>query len=328
MRLKVDCIGGNVMFKKKTKSQGVTNKSWSATVSKDFRINKSLYIMFIPVIIYILVFKYGPMYGALIAFKDYRPSLGMLESPWVGFKHFINFLTSPSFAHIFGNTIRISIWSLIWNFPTPIILALLLNELKSLRFSKIVQNITYIPHFISLVIVCGMVKEFTMDTGIISQFLAKFGMEPVTMLNQPSLFLPVYIGSALWQGIGWASIVYLAALTSVDDALIEAAIIDGAGKWKQLIHVKIPAIIPTISTMLILSVGGILSVGYEKIILLYNDITMEVADVISTYVYRKGLLEQSWSFSTAVSIFNSVINLILLFSANKITAKLEGGALW
>lgn len=317
------------MFKKKSNIQVKTKAASSNALVKDLKVNKSLYLMFIPVIIYFVVFKYVPMYGSLIAFKDYRPSLGFGGSEWVGFKHFINFLTSPSFAHVFGNTIKISVWSLIWNFPAPIILAILLNELKSLRYSKIVQNITYLPHFVSLVIVCGLVKEFTMDTGIVTHLLSTlFGFEPVTMLNQPDLFLPVYIGSALWQGIGWGSIIYLAALTSVDSSLIEAAVIDGAGKWKQLIHVKLPAIVPTISIMLILSIGGILNVGYEKILLLYNDITMEVADVISTYVYRKGLLEQSWSFSTAVSIFNSVINLILLFIANKVTAKLEGTSLW
>ena len=264
------------MVKKKSNTQVKTKAASKNAFVKDIKINMSLYLMFIPVIIYFVVFKYMPMYGALIAFQDYRPSLGFSGSEWVGLKHFINFLSSPSFAHVFGNTIKISVWSLVWTFPAPIILAILLNELKSLRYSKIVQNITYLPHFVSLVIVCGLVKEFTMDNGIITHLLSSlFGFEPVTMLNQPGLFLPVYIGSALWQGIGWGSIIYLAALTSVDSSLIEAAVIDGAGKWKQLIHVKIPAIIPTISIMLVLSIGGILNVGYEKILLLYNDITMD-----------------------------------------------------
>jgi len=315
------------MLKKKSNKQEKAT-STNALI-KDLKVNKSLYLMFLPVIVYFVLFKYAPMYGALIAFQDYRPSLGFSGSEWVGLKHFIKFLTSPSFAHVFGNTVRISIWTLIWTFPAPIVLAILLNELKSVRYSKIVQNITYLPHFISLVIVCGLVKEFTMSDGVVTVLLSKFfNFEPVTMLSEPDLFLSVYIGSTLWQGIGWGSIIYLAALTSVDSSLIEAAVIDGAGKWKQLLHVKLPAIIPTISIMLILNVGRILNVGYEKILLLYNDITMETADVISTYVYRKGLLEQSWSFSTAVNLFNSVVNLMLLFIANKVTAKLEGTSLW
>ncbi len=297
-------------------------------IKKDIKINKTLYLMFLPILAYYFIFCYMPIYGMFIAFQDYRPSRGLLGSDWVGLKHFILFLTSPSFGEILLNTLRISISSIIFEFPAPIILAILLNELKSVRYSKLVQNITYLPHFVSLVVICGMIKEFTMDTGIVSQLLLFFGMQPVTMLNQPSYFVPVYIISNIWQQIDWSSIIYLAALTNIDSALVEASVIDGAGKWKRLIHITLPCIMPTISIMFILKIGGVLNVGYEKIILLYNDITLEVADVISTYVYRKGLLEQSWSFSTAVNMFNSVINLLLLVMANTISKKLEGSSLW
>lgn len=311
----------------KTTSGKKTNSYWNL-VKKDFTLNKSLYILLIPVLVYYIVFCYVPMYGALIAFKEFSPRLGTWGSPWVGFKHFVDFFTSPSFDSVLLNTIKISLTTLIFGFPAPIILALLLNELSSARFSKIVQNATYLPHFISLVVVCGMVKDFTRDTGIISYLLSFLGMEPTTLLNYPQFFVPIYVISGIWQSVGWESIIFLAALTGIDDSLYEAATIDGAGKWKQTLHVTIPGIMPTIVIMLILRVGNILNVGYEKIILLYNDATLEVADVISTYVYRKGLLEQSWSFSTAVNIFNSVINLILLATTNAISRKVNDTALW
>lgn len=302
--------------------------SYWTLVKKDFTLNKSIYALLIPALVYYIVFCYVPMYGALIAFKEYSPRTGVLGSQWVGFKHFTDFLTSPSFDSVLFNTLKISFATLIFGFPAPIILALLLNELKSARFSKVVQNATYLPHFISLVVVCGMVKDFTRDTGIISYILSFFGMEPVTLLNYPRFFLPIYVISGIWQSIGWESIIFLAALTGIDDSLYEAATIDGAGRWKQTFHITLPGIMPTIVIMLILRVGNILNVGYEKIILLYNDATLEVADVISTYVYRKGLLEQSWSFSTAVNIFNSVINLILLAITNAISRKVNDTSLW
>ncbi len=298
------------------------------TIKKDFKVNKSLYMLMIPGLLFYIIFHYVPMYGALIAFKNFSPRLGVMGSPWAGFDHFIYFFTSPSFKEVLFNTLRISISTLVFGFPMPIILALLINELRSAKFGKVVQNATYIPHFISTVVICGMIKEFTRDTGIVSSMLALFGVEPVTMLNYPKYFLPVYVISGIWQNMGWDSIIYLAALMGVDESLYEAAAIDGAGKAKQLWHITLPGIAPTIITMLILSVGSILSVGYEKIILLYNDATLEVADVISTFVYRKGLFEQDWSFSTAVNLFNSAINLIFLCGTNYISRKLNDTALW
>ena len=314
-----------------TKKSDIGNSyklSYRTIIQKDFKLNKSLYLLLIPGLLYYIIFHYVPMYGALIAFKDFSPRLGVMESPWVGFKHFKYFFASPSFLEILINTLRISFSNIIFGFPMPIILALLLNELRSAKFAKVIQNASYLPHFISVVVVCGMVKDFTRDTGVITYILSFFGMEPVNMMNYPEYFVPIYVISAIWQEVGWESIIFLAALTGVDGALYEAASIDGAGKMRQMWHVTLPGIIPTIITMLILRIGGILNVGYEKIILLYNDATLEVADVISTYVYRKGLLEQDWSFSTAVNMFNSVINLIFLCGANYISRKVNDTALW
>ena len=268
------------------------------------------------------------MYGAVIAFKQYKPNLGILGSPWVGFKHFTDFFSFPSFYTVLKNTVTISATTILFSFPAPIILALLLNELKCKKFLKVVQNITYMPHFISLVVICGLVRQFTMYNGFIGEIVGMFTGEAVSLLNFPKYFIPVYVGSGIWQEIGWNSIIYTAALTGVDEQLYEAAVIDGANRWKQTLHVTIPGILPTIVIMLILKLGSILNVGFEKIILLYNDATMPVADVISTYVYRKGLLELSWSFSSAVGLFNSVVNFTFIMLTNAISKKLNGYGLW
>lgn len=302
--------------------------SWRKMVKVDFKRNKSLYVLLLPALAFYFIFHYMPMYGALMAFTEYTPTLGIFGSQWIGFRHFTDFFSSPSFASVLGNTLKISLSTLVFNFPAPIILALLLNELRSQKLSKVIQNAAYLPHFISLVVVCGLVKTFTKDSGIITQLLTLFGVPEVSLLNYPEYFIPVYVGTTVWQTTGWNSIIYLAALTGVDAALYEAAQIDGANRWKQTWHITLPSILPTIVTMLILNIGSILNVGYEMILLLYNDATLEVADVVSTFVYRKGLLEQSWGFSAAVNIFNSVINLILLLSANTISKKLNDTSLW
>lgn len=309
------------------KQNKIKDNSRIIEIKKDFVVNKSLYLLLLPVIAYYIIFAYFPLYGALIAFKNYTPGLGM-KSEWCGFKHFTAFFTSPSFGILMRNTLRISLSTLVVTFPAPIILALLFNELKSVRFSKIIQNVSYLPHFISLVVVCGIIKDFTSDSGIVTSFLSIFGVPKVSLLNYPKYFVPVYVASEVWKGAGWGSIIYLAALTGIDSSLYEAATIDGAGRFKQLIHVTLPGISATIIMMLIIRIGNILSVGYEKLILLYNDATLEVADVISTYVYRKGLLEQNWSFSTAVGLFNSAVNLILVFGANFISKKVNDYGLW
>lgn len=297
-------------------------------LAQDFVRNKELYIMVIPVLIFYIMFHYAPMYGAIIAFKNYTPAQGINGSSWVGMRHFIQFFKSPYFDTVILNTLRISLTNLLFNFPAPIILALLINEMKAVRYSRIVQSITYMPHFISLVVICGMIRTFTMDTGVIVTLLSYFGFEPTSLLLHKEYFVPVYVFSTVWQNVGWGSIIYLAALSGIDQGLYEAAKIDGAGKWRQTISITIPGILPTIITMLILDVGKILNVGYEKVLLLYNDATAPVAEIISTYVYKKGLIEQSWSFSSAVGLFNSIINLILILTTNYISKKTTEVGLW
>lgn len=314
---------GAVHMKKQKRSE-----SWSTVVTKDFWRNKSLYLMILPVIVYFICFHYIPMYGAIIAFKDFKPQIGIMGSPWVGLEHFRKFFTNPSFTEILWNTLRISLSTLVFGFPAPIILALLINEIKSTKFAKLVQNATYLPHFISLVVICGLIRDFTMDTGIINTMLAFFGFERKSLLNYPEYFTPIYVVSDIWQQMGWDSIVYLAALTSVDPQLYESADLDGANGWKKALHITLPGIMPTIATMLILRVGSLLNVGFEKIILLYNNATLSVADVISTYVYRKGLIDLDWSYSAATGLFNSVINFIFLITMNKISTKVNDVGLW
>jgi putative aldouronate transport system permease protein len=298
------------------------------TIRKDFIKNKELYALVLPVIIYYLIFHYKPMYGAIIAFKDFSPAKGIMGSEWIGFKNFQMFFNDIYFFRIIKNTLTISITSIIFGFPAPIILALLINELRSKKFSRLVQTITYLPYFISIVVISGIIKEFVSDQGVITSVFKLFTHESNNMLSNPKLFVTIFVGSDIWQGIGWGSIIYLAALTSIDQEIYEAASIDGANRWKQVIHVTIPGILPTIVTMFILRMGGILNVGFEKIILLYNPVIYETSDVISSYVYRRGLQEFSFSFSSAVGLFNSVINFIFLISANWLSRKFNDTSLW
>lgn len=307
---------------------------WPSLVKKDFRQNWGLYIMILPVLAFYIIFCYVPMYGAIIAFKNYSTRLGILASPWAEpfYKHFQTFFTMPYFKRLMVNTLTISINTLIWGFPAPILLALLINELKNKTFTKITQTITYLPYFISMVVICGMIKTFTNSDGFINDIIALFGGERVTMLSKPSYFVPVYVISDIWQSVGWGSIIYLSALAGIDQGLYEAARIDGAGRWRQTWHITIPGILPTIIILLILRVGGLLNVGYEKIILLYNPATYQKADVISSYVYRYGLGGDGganpWSFSTAVGLFNSVINFVLIIITNKISRAVSDTSLW
>jgi putative aldouronate transport system permease protein len=294
----------------------------------DFGRNKSLYLMVLPVLAYYIIFHYVPMYGAIIAFKSFTPFKGIWGSEWVGWQNFINFFDSYYFWRILKNTLWISVNDLVFGFPAPILLALLINELRNKYFTRTVQTITYMPHFVSLVVICGMIKDFTLDTGVVNVVLQAFGWKPVTMLNDPGLFVPIYVISDIWQNIGWGSIIYLATLTSIDPQLYEAAKIDGAGRLKQTWYVTLPGIMPTIIVLLILRMGRLLNVGFEKIILLYNPAIYETSDVISTFVYRKGLLEFDWSYGAAVGLFNSVINFILLLSANWLSKRVKGSGLW
>ena len=309
-------------------------KLWIDT-KKDFKRNWLLYIMILPALAFYITFCYVPMYGILIAFKNFSMNAhdsfikNVANSDWVGFKYFLDFINGRWFWRVISNTFTISFSTLIFGFPAPIILALLINEIRLKYFKKTVQTITYLPHFISLVVVCGMIRDFTSDRGIISVLIAGLmGSEPITMLNNPSLFVPVYVISDIWQGVGWGSIIYLAALTGIDPQLYEAARIDGAGRLRQTLNVTLPGILPTISIMLILRMGNILNVGYEKIILLYNQLTWDVGEVISTFTYKRGLIDRDYSFSAAVGLFNAAINLVFLLAANKISRKVNDVGLW
>ncbi|MDR6881978.1 ABC transporter permease [Paenibacillus sp. GCM10023248] len=295
---------------------------------RDFMLNKYLYIMMIPVLAYYFIFHYAPMYGALIAFKEYSPMKGILGSPWIGFKHFQDFFSSYYFWRILKNTVVISLYSLLFEFPAPIILALLINEVRSKMFKRVAQTITYMPYFISMVVICGIITDFTNADGVINKIAMLFGYDGQAMLQKPELFRPIYILSEIWQRVGWESIIYIAALMGIDQEQYEAARMDGASRWKQIVYITLPGIMPTIAIMFILRMGNLLNVGFEKIILLYNPVTYETADVISSFVYRKGLLEFGWSYSSAVGLFNSVINLILLVSANYISRKVNESSLW
>ncbi|WP_337434049.1 ABC transporter permease subunit [Enterocloster sp.] len=290
--------------------------------------NRSLYLMIIPVLIFFILFHYKPMYGAIIAFKDYTPALGIAESPWVGWDNFTRFFSSVYFGRLIRNTILLSFYSLLFGFPAPIILALLLNEVKNKKFKGLTQTVTYLPHFISMIVVTGMLVDFSMTSGLFNDIIELFGGERSPLLQNPDLYRTIYVASGIWQEIGWGSIIYLSALSGVDSQLYEAAQIDGAGKWKQLIHVTLPGIAPTIIIMFILKMGTLMNMGYEKTILLYNPATYETADIISSYIYRIGLLEQDWSYSTAIGLFNSVINLGLLLITNKIARKCGETSLW
>ncbi|MCM3786142.1 ABC transporter permease subunit [Neobacillus mesonae] len=305
-----------------------TSRSFKSRFIRDFMLNKYLYLMMIPVLAYYFIFHYTPMYGAVIAFKDYSPMKGILGSDWVGMKHFVDFFDSYYFWRILKNTLLISLYSLVFEFPMPILLALLINEVRHRRFKRVVQTITYMPYFISLVVICGIITDFTNADGLINRMFMWLGYDGQAMLQRPDLFRPIYILSEIWQRIGWESIIYIAALSSIDQEQYEAARMDGANRLKQMFYITLPGILPTITIMLILRMGNLLNVGFEKIILLYNPVTYETADVISSFVYRKGLLEFGWSYSSAVGLFNSVINLILLITANYISRRVSNNSLW
>lgn len=302
--------------------------SLSCRIKDELYRNGVLYIMAIPVILYFILFMYLPMFGLVIAFKKYDIAKGIFGSQWVGFKYFKEFFTGLYFKRTLKNTLMLSGGNILFGFPAPIIFALLLNELRNKHFKKAVQTITYLPHFISLVVVCGMLTNFFSSDGVATQIIMKFGGEKMNYLASTKYFRTIYIASEIWQSIGWNSIIYLAALTGIDMQLYEAAVIDGAGKWKQMLHVTLPGILPTISVMLILEIGKMLSLGYEKVILLYSPNTYEVADIISSFVYRKGLNNFMYSYASAVGLFQSVVNIILLIASNKLSKRISGSALF
>lgn len=289
---------------------------------------KYLYLIFLIPFIYYIVFQYWPMYGILISFQDYNVVKGISGSPWVGFKHFEKFLFDPYFWTLVRNTLLINVYNLLWGFPAPIILAILLNELRSERFKKVIQNISYLPHFISTVVICGMLVNFLSSDGLVNQIVKFFGGESIQFLMYPQYFRTIYVASGVWQSVGWNSIIYLAALTGIDAEMFEAALIDGANRWHRIRYITLPSIAPTISIMLILNLGRLMNLGHEKILLLYNGSTYETADVISTYVYRRGLLGNDFSYATAVNLFQAVVGVILVSASNQISKKVGETSLW
>ena len=291
--------------------------------------NKSLYIMILPVLAFYFIFHYMPMYGVIIAFMDFQPGRGILGGNWVGFAHFIDFFTGAHFTRVVSNTLIISFSTLIFGFPAPIILALLINEVRQRHFKRAVQTISYMPHFISLVVVAGMIRQFVSSRGVITSiYSAITGSRAVNLLQVPGYFVPIYVISDIWRTVGWGSIIFLAAITAIDSQLYEAAQIDGANRFRQMFHVTLPGILPAIVILLILRMGTIMSLGFEKIILLYNPAIFSTADVISTFVFRRGLIEFNWSFSAAVGLFNSFINFCLVIGANWISRRVNDTSLW
>jgi putative aldouronate transport system permease protein len=291
--------------------------------------DRYLLLLVIAPVVWYIIFCYIPMYGVVIAFKDFTVGQGILQSPWVGLKHFKLFFQSIYFFRLLRNTLLVSTLGLIFGFPVPIIFALMVNEFRDGPFKRTIQTVSYLPHFVSTVVVVGMMVSFLSPSGgIVNTLLGKIGVQPIAFLSDPHWFRPLYIGSGIWQDFGWDSIIYLAALSAVDPELYQAARVDGAGKWKQLIHVTLPSIAPTIIMLLILSLGNLMGVGYEKIILMYNPGTYEAADVINTYVYRAGLLTARYSFGAAVGLFNSAVNIVLLLAANTVARRVGDFGLW
>ena len=299
-------------------------QTWAGAFRKDWR----LYTLLAAPTLYFIVFKYLPMAGNVIAFRHFTPGGSIFGEYWVGFQYIQMFINDPTFWSVFKNTVILGVLTLVFSFPMPIIFALLLNELRFKKFKKIVQSISYLPHFMSVVIVVGMIFQLTSLQGTINQLLGHVGVGAIDFMQQASWFRPVYVSSEVWQTMGWGAILYLAALTTIDESLYEAARIDGANRWKQTWHVTLPGISPMIMTLLILNIGSFMAVGFEKILLMYNPLTYPTADVISTYLYRVGIESNNFSYATAIGLFESVIGLTLVMSANSISRRLVGASLW
>lgn len=298
-------------------------------LGKAFRKNWELYLLISPVIIYFIIFDYLPMYGVQIAFKNFVAAKGIWASDWIGFDHFVRFFNSYYFEQIILNTITISLYQLAIGFPIPLLLALLINEVGSQKFKRFTQTVTYAPHFLSTVVMVGLIIIFlSPQNGIINHLIDFFGGERISFLTESEWFKSIYVFSGVWQGMGWSSIIYLAALAGIDPTLHEAARVDGASRLRRIWHINLPGILPTVVILLILNVGQVMSVGFEKIYLMQNDLNIESSEVISTYVYKQGIIGAQYSFSAAVGLFNSVINLVLLFTVNRIARKVNETSLW
>lgn len=312
------------MARVKESNQHLGKISLKKHLKKEWR----LYTFLLIPILYFIIFKYVPMFGNIIAFRKYKGGTNIFGTEWVGLRYFLQFMGDASFWRAFRNTLTLSVSYLVVRFPLTLIFALLLNEIRNVRWKKFVQTVSYLPHFISMVIIAGMIKEIVSLTGPINTLIANFGLDKISFIQEADWFPAIYIISGVWQGLGWGTILYLAAMTAINTELYEAAKIDGAGRFKQALHVTIPGILPTITTLLILDIGGIMGSNFEKIILLYLPSTYEKADVIATYVYRMGITGGKFSYATAVGLFEGIIGLVLVISANLISKKLTESSLW
>ena len=290
--------------------------------------HRYLYLMALPGFLTVLVFSYFPMYGILIAFKNFNAVQGVWGSAWVGLKYFNSFFHDPMAFNVLKNTLLLGVYTLLWTFPAPIILALLFNELKSKRFKRIVQTVSYFPHFISIVIVAGLIQMYMSRDGFINDIIVFFGGEPISFLLDPNWFRTIFISSGIWQGVGFGAIIYLAAMSGIDTTLYDVAEVDGAGRWKKVLHVTWPSIRPTTVILLIFAMGGVLGTDFQKVILLYNPATYSVSDVIGSYVYRQGILGAQYSYTTAIGLFMSVISFIILYISNLVSRKVSETSLF
>lgn len=312
---------------------GVENRmranSNQGSAIKHLKRDWQLLLILLPGMLFYIIFRYGPMYGIVIAFKDYNIFEGVSKSPWVGFKYFDMFFKDPNFYKLFRNTFLIGIYSLFFTFPFPVLFAILLNEVKNVPFKKTVQTASYLPSFLSVVVICSMAIDFlSPNNGMINTIRAALGLEKIYYMTKPEWFRTVYIMTEIWQGTGFNAIIYIAAITAIDPSLYEAAEIDGCSRVKKMWYITLPAIMPTVVTLFIIKSGQVFKVGYEKILLLYNPATYEVADVFSTFVYRKGLVDLDYSYATAVGLFESVVALALLLITNTISKKVNEQSLW
>ncbi len=287
-----------------------------------------IYLMLLPVVFYYVIFHYAGIYYSVIAFQDFKPMKGIAGSRFVGLKYFQEFLTSIYAWRLIRNTLLINVYQILFAFTASILLALMINQMKDNRYKNLIQTVTYMPHFISIVVVCSLLKEFSASDGLINDVLSVFGFQRTNLLSEPQYFRALFVGSEIWQNVGWGTIIYLATLSGVDQNLHEAAAIDGAGRLQRILHVNIPALVPVITVQLIMRIGRMMLVGFDKVILLYSPATYETADVISSYVYRRGLYERNYSYGAAVGLLNSVVNLIILTCANTFSRKVNDTSLW
>ena len=302
--------------------------SFLLLLKKDFIRFRLVYLMLLPVVAFYFIFCYVPMGGVIIAFKNFVPHLGILASKWVGIKYFLDFFNDMYFFRVIRNTFLLNVYDIIVGFPAPIILAIMLNELRSRKFKTMIQTSLYLPNFISIMVLCGIVVIFSQREGVINDLVEAFGLKRSSLLQNPALFRPIFIITNLWQYAGWSSIIYMAAMSAINPELYDAAYVDGCSRLRRIIHITIPGIIPTITILFILRMGNIMTVGFEKVILLYNPLTYETADVISSYVYRRGILEFNYSYGTAVGLFNSLINFAFLYTTNMMSRHTSSESLW